>query len=225
MFMSPLTMTTAAVLFDLDGTLLDTLEDIASAVNAVLEHEGFPAHPAAAYRQFIGDGAPMLFRPALPEGKAPPELIARCLSRFQDAYGQCWNIRTRPYEGVPELLDELTRRGLALAVLSNKPDEFTQRCVEHYFSAWPIRAVIGQRADLPRKPDPAGAWEISRRLGISPEAFLYLGDSSVDMKTARSAGMRSIGASWGFRSVDELRSNGAEVIIDHPSELIAVLAG
>ena len=216
-------MTFRAVMFDLDGTLLDTLADIARAANQALDREVMPTHPADDYRSFIGDGVAMLFRRALPHESAEDALIARCVEGFHDAYSRCWDDQTRPYDGIPELLDALVARGLGLAVLSNKPDDFTRLYGEHYLAPWPFRAVVGQRDRVPRKPDPAGALEVADVLGIVPAAFLYVGDSGVDMKTARAAGMFAVGVSWGFRPVEELRSTGAQAIIDHPSELLGLI--
>ncbi len=216
-------MTARAVLFDLDGTLLDTLADLAHATNTVLEQEGFAIHPVDAYRHFIGDGAAMLVRRALPEEARRDDVIARCVAAFGREYERSWNVRTRPYDGILELLNALTARQVGLAVLSNKPDAFTQRCVAEYLGAWPFQAVIGNRADLPRKPDPAGAREIARLLDVPPAQFLYLGDTSTDMQTARRAGMRPLGAAWGFRSREELWSHGAESVLERPADLLDLL--
>ncbi len=212
-----------AIVFDLDGTLLDTLADIAHAANAALALEGFPPHPEADYRRFIGDGVAMLFTRALPRDRVDVALVSRCVTHFDATYGESWNVRTRPYEGIPELLDTLTERKVSLAVLSNKPHEFTRLYGEHYLASWPFVAIYGQREGVPRKPDPAGALEIARRLAVEPGEIVYVGDTGVDMKTARSAGMFPIGVSWGFRPVDELQSSGAAAIIDHPSELLGIL--
>lgn len=217
-------MTIDAVLFDLDGTLLNTLGDIAAAANRVLAESGFPPHPDESYKQFIGSGVRMLFHRALPPDADTDDQIEHCVLRFLHAYNEGWNIRTRPYDGIPELLDELARRDIALTVLSNKPDAFTRRCVEFYFARRPFRAVSGDRPDRPRKPDPAGALAIAHDLAITPDRFLYLGDSSVDMQTGHRAGMHPVGVSWGFRSVDELREHGAEAIVDHPGELLRLIA-
>lgn len=217
-------MTTQAVLFDLDGTLLDTLSDIASAANAALVLEGMPAHPDAAYRAFIGDGVEMLFRRALPPDVDHDDArIARCVAHFHQTYATSWNVASRPYDGIPELLDALAARALPLAILSNKPDEFTRLCAEHYLARWPWAAVVGQRAGVPRKPDPAPALLLAKAIGIAPARITYVGDSSVDMRTARAAGMPAVGVSWGFRSVDELRRTGAGAIIDHPLDLLPLL--
>jgi phosphoglycolate phosphatase len=197
-----------AVVFDLDGTLLDSLADIGDSANAVLAQMGFPAHRPDEYRQFVGEGVAVLFQRALPADQRRPDTIARCVSEFQIAYGRNWNVRTRPYDGIAELLDALAARRLKLAVLSNKPHEFTQACVEHYFVSR-FEVMFGQREGVARKPDPAGALEIAERLKIAPGDFVYLGDSAIDMQTARNAGMKGVGAAWGFRSFDELRSAGA----------------
>jgi phosphoglycolate phosphatase len=221
----PLVSNIRAVLFDLDGTLLDTLEDIGRSANQVLEALGFPAHPIDAYREFIGEGVATLFQRALPPGSDEPDLVASCVERFRDIYGRGWNIATRPYPEIPELLDALSRRSLGLAVLSNKPDVFTRQCVSEYLARWPFGVVFGQREGVPRKPDPAGAFEVADRLGVSPAEIAYLGDSSIDMNTARRAGMLAIGASWGFRSEEELRSSGAAEVIARPFELLDLLDG
>ena len=215
-------MTYRAVLFDLDGTLLDTLGDIASAVNDALAGEGFPTHPIEAYREFIGDGVVTLIERALPvnKGKRDEGAIARCIAGYRSAYEREWNVRTRPYDGIPEMLDSLTSLGVAMGVLSNKPDDFTRLCVSKYLSTWPFRVVFGQREGVPRKPDPAGAIEAARGLGFEPGEVLYVGDTSVDMETGRRAGMRPIGVAWGFRSTEELWSTGAKAVIETPAELL-----
>lgn len=214
-----------AVLFDLDGTLLDTLADIARSANEVLEEQGFPAHPLDAYRQFIGDGVGNLFRRAFPEGapRDDPDLVARCVEGFRETYGRGWNVATRPFPGIPELLDGLVTRSLGMAVLSNKPHTFAVQCVNELLPRWPFRVVLGDREGFARKPDPGGALRIATQLDVAPEQMVYLGDSSIDMTTAHRAGMIPIGVAWGFRSVDELQASGAVRIITHPLELLRFL--
>lgn len=211
-----------AILFDLDGTLLDTLDDIADAMNRALAEHGFPTHPAEAYRYFVGDGVEMLLRRALPAERQSAEVIETCRREYQRQYGLSWNVKTRLYEGIAEMLDAAVGLGLKLAVFSNKPHQFTCQCVQHYLARWSFAAVLGQTAELPRKPDPAGALEIARRLGLRPERFLYLGDTATDMKTARAAGMTSVGALWGFRTREELETSGASVIVRSPREIVAL---
>lgn len=211
------------VIFDLDGTLLDTLADISGAANAVLAEFGAPTHPPAAYRQFIGDGVATLFQRALPASASDPDLNARCVAGFQTAYGRGWANQSAPYGGINELLDTLEQHGVKLAVLSNKPHEFTQLVMRHFFPNSPFHPILGQRAEVPKKPDPAGVHEILQTLAIPADECCYLGDSSVDMETARRAGVLAVGATWGFRSAEELQAYGADVLLDHPLELLPVV--
>lgn len=213
----------SAVLFDLDGTLLDTLEDLGHAVNRMLTSRGFPTHRIDVFRSFIGDGTAMLISRALPEGHRDHETVQRCLEIFLKDYGQHWNVRTRPYDGIPEMLDTLTSRGLRMAVLSNKPDEFTKRCVTELLSRWSFDLVIGQRDGVPPKPDPTSALEVADRLDVPAASFLYLGDSGIDMKTATAAGMFPIGVLWGFREAEELREGGARALMTHPQDIVTFL--
>jgi phosphoglycolate phosphatase len=212
-----------AVIFDLDGTLLDTLEDIADSTNSILAKRNFPLHDLAAYRRYVGDGLGMLIERVLPEGKRTTTTIHECVKAFRDEYAVNWNNKTKPYSGVLEMLDKLTARKLKLAVLSNKPDDFTKRCVSEYLSQWPFDIVKGLNSSTPPKPDPTGAQQIADYLDIRPPNILYLGDSGVDMKTAISAEMFPIGALWGFKPQEELEHNGAQVLIKHPQELLTLL--
>ncbi|MCK6628329.1 MAG: HAD family hydrolase [Anaerolineae bacterium] len=212
-----------AVLFDLDGTLLDTLADLGKAMNRVLVAQGLPGHPLEAYRYFVGEGARLLVTRALPENRRDEATIAACLAAFQADYNQNWRVETKPYPGIPEMLDALTARGLKLAVLSNKPYDFTVRCVRKLLPRWTFEPVFGLRETVPRKPDPAGALEIAACLNIPPAHFLYLGDTAIDMQTARAAGMFPVGALWGFRSAEELEESGAEVLLEEPLGVLGVL--
>ena len=150
-------------------------------------------------------------------------IIQECIQAFRDAYAVNWNNKTKPYSGVVEMLDALTARHLKLAVLSNKPDDFTKRCVNEYLSQWPFEVVKGLSSSIPPKPDPTGAQQIAHHLNILPPDILYLGDSGVDMKTAISAGMFPVGALWGFKPQAELEHNGAQVLIEHPKGLLTLL--
>ena len=188
-----------ATIFDLDGTLLDTLDDIANAANSVLAARGFPTHPNPDYRMFIGEGVVKLMLRMLPETHHDEATVQACVSAYVQAYERTWKMQTKPYAGVPEMLDALGVRGLKLAVLSNKPDQFTQRCVGELLARWAFDVVLGATDRFPRKPNPASALEIARRLGVPPAECLYVGDSGVDMQTARAAHMCSVGALWGFR--------------------------
>lgn len=224
--MSPPKNAPNAILFDLDGTLLNTLIDLAETANSVLSEQGYAIHPVEDYRQFIGDGVPTLFRRALPEGEpeAHPHLIDHCVAMFRTRYADRWNVQTQPYPGIPELIETLHARGMTMAVLSNKPDEFTRQCVSHYFDPGAFRLIVGDRAGHPRKPHPDGALEIAAALGVAPATVWYLGDSSVDMTTAVRAGMVALGVAWGFRSVEELLDTGAQVILHRPHDLLDLIA-
>ena len=213
----------SAVVFDLDGTLLDTLEDLGDAVNRVLIDHGYPAHPMDAYRYFVGDGSAVLIERALPESARGSDVYRECLASFMADYDRSWKVKTRLYDGISEMLDSLTALQVDMAILSNKSHEFTVNCVRDLLSRWRFKAVFGLRTDVPRKPDPAGALEISRLLGAGPDRMLYLGDTAIDMQTAVSAGMFPAGALWGFRTREELLENGARAVIAHPGELLRLI--
>jgi phosphoglycolate phosphatase len=209
-----------AVIFDLDGTLLDTLEDLADSLNRVLYNRGLPTHPTEAFRYFVGSGAAMLVSRALPLEKRNDELAADCLEAFRREYNCNWNNKTTPYKGVSELLDALTAKQTKMAVLTNKPQHFAELCVQEFLSGWEFAMIIGQRDGVPMKPDPAGPREIARCLDIPSQEFLYLGDSDIDMKTAVGANMFPVGALWGFRPEKELRESGALEVIAQPTEFL-----
>ena len=212
-----------AVLFDFDGTLLDTLRDLAESVNSVLSRSGFPEHSLEAYRHFVGEGIEELARRVLPEGHREEATITRTLTDVRQEYRQRWPNHTRPYEGIPELLDALTARRVKMAIVTNKPDDSTRTMAARLLPRWKFDVIVGATTEMPRKPDPKGALEAARRLRLSPEAILYVGDSDIDMKTANAAGMYAVGVLWGFRSADELIRNGAKVLIRKPLELLELL--
>jgi len=215
----------SAVIFDLDGTLLDTLRDLADSMNAVLEELGYSAHPVDAYRTFVGEGVLNLVRRALPPDwrervVRADGFLERCVQAMREQYELRSTLTTAPYPGIPELLASLGERGVYLAVLSNKPDAFTKKLVTRFFGERRFAVVLGARDGVPRKPDPAGAREILRLLGKSPAETLYVGDSGTDMDTAARAGMVSVGVLWGFRSTAELRGHGATRLVSAPHELL-----
>lgn len=212
-----------AVIFDLDGTLIDSLQDIADSMNAVLRALGLPAHPTDAYRMFVGDGVEWLVRRALPDAHRSPDEVREITARVVEEYSRRWKATTRPYAGIPELLDELTARGIRLAILSNKPHAATRAAVEEFLSPWRFEAVQGAESGFPRKPDPAGALAIAQAMHLSVEAFAYLGDTDTDMRTATAAGMFPFGVLWGFRDAENLRSAGARTLLEHPLDLLPLL--
>ena len=211
------------VVFDLDGTLLDTLDDLAESMNAVLSSLGHSTHHVDAYRHFIGDGARKLAERALGKDGSSEEVVDRCIAAMRQEYGKRWARKTRPYEGIDALLEALEGRGVKAAVLSNKPDDFTKAMVDKFFSRHRFAAVAGAKDSVPRKPDPAGALAICQETRLVPGECLYVGDTNTDMKTACAAGMYAVGALWGFREADELLASGANVLVQHPREILKLL--
>jgi len=212
-----------AVIFDLDGTLVDSIEDLKDSMNIVLESHGFPTHDTETFKYFIGNGMRNLVTRSLPPEERSQSLIDSCLSQMQEEYSKRWAIKSRPYDGIPELLDILKANNIKIAVLSNKLHEFTTVMVDRFFSKWNFDIVFGERATVPKKPDPTGALEISSILGIPPEEILYLGDSGTDMETANAANMYAVGVLWGFRKSDELLAAGAKILIHQPLDLLNFL--
>lgn len=211
------------VLFDLDGTLVDSLADLAHSMNRVLADQGLPTHPIQAYRYFVGNGIATLVRRALPAEAQQQDLIEECAHRMRREYALHWADTTRPYPGIAELLDALTAGQIEMAILSNKPDELTRKVVKTLLPDWDFAVVAGARETLPKKPDPAGALRIASLLHREPAEFLYLGDTNTDMQTARAARMFALGALWGFRTADELKENGAQALLSVPMELCPFL--
>lgn len=212
-----------AVLFDLDGTLADTIEDLAASVNRSLRARGFPEHDFAEYKAMVGDGFRLLVTRALPESSRTDTIIDEVAREASAYYAEHCLDMTRPYPGVPELLAALAEPGLALAVLSNKPEELTIKVVRGLFAESQFALVRGESPAFPRKPDPASALDICARLGAAPAETLYLGDSAVDIKTAKAAGCFALGALWGFRGEAELKAAGADAVIARPLDLLEYL--
>lgn len=208
-----------AVLFDLDGTLTDTLADIADAMNRALRLHDLPQWPVEAYRYLVGNGARVLARRCVRERQELAEAVRQTYQAYYETHNL---VRTRPYDGVPELLAALQARGMRLAVLSNKPDADTKAVVRHFFPAIAFDVVRGQVEGVPVKPDPAGALAVAAEMGIAPGEFLYLGDTSVDMQCALAAGMHPVGAVWGFRTAQELTDSGAEHLAQTPDDLLTI---
>jgi phosphoglycolate phosphatase len=215
-----------AVIFDLDGTLLDTIEDITDASNRVYEPRGLGTFSYDEMKTLVGDGAEELIRRVYAwRGRpAPPEtVVAEILNDYRREYQDCWHVHSRPYPGIPELLAELARRGVRTAVLSNKAQMFTAAMAEKLLAAHRFDVVRGARPGVPLKPDPAPALAIAAELGLAPAACAFVGDTNVDMATACAAGMLAAGALWGFRTAAELRSNGAGVLLEAPADLLRAL--
>ncbi len=213
-------MPTQAIIFDLDGTLLDTLEDLTCATNHVLEHLGQPLIPPSTCREMIGNGARVLLERAA-GGDEPA--IQDALKRFLAYYHDHKYDHTEPFPGIPDTLDCLADRGQRFAVLSNKPHPATVDMVNHLLAEWNFDVVFGQREGVPLKPDPTAAIDICERMKVEPTSVVFVGDSGEDMATAKAAGMFAVGVTWGMRDEDELRERGADVIIHTPTELLNVL--
>ncbi len=208
------------VIFDLDGTLLNTIGDLAASCDHVLEQHGLPRHTYEEYCRFVGNGVTRLIERAIPESMRTPETIAALRADFVAYYVKHIDRYTKPYEGIPELLAALAARGVKLAVATNKFQAGTEKLVREFFSDIPFEAVMGQVPDRPLKPDPQVIHQIESQVGVSADEVLYVGDSGVDMDTARAAGVFSVGATWGFRSVEELKEHGADCLAIHPGEIL-----
>lgn len=212
-----------AIIFDLDGTLLNTLDDLADSMNRVLNRLGYPTHPTEAYKYFVGEGIEKLAYRVLPSNSRDAGSVNNCVAAMREEYGLHWKDQTKLYDGIEKMLSELTHRHIKLAILSNKPHHFTEVTVSHYFDKWNFEEVAGAVSNIPRKPDPAGAIQIIRKMKIPTENFLYVGDTNIDMKTANRAGIYAIGALWGFRTETELLESGAKKVILHPEDIVPLL--
>ncbi len=208
-------------IFDLDGTLTDTLASIAYFVNAETAKHGFPAIPVDRFRYFAGNGAATLIRRSLAfHGVEDPVLEKHILADYTAAYDADFLYLTKPYGGITEMVQELKRQNILLAVLSNKPHRTAEKVVTHFFGSGTFAQVLGQREGIPIKPDPAGVYEIMKLLPYTKDECLYIGDTAVDMETGAAAGLTTVGVLWGFRERTELEEAGATHIIAKPAELL-----
>ncbi len=217
-------MPAKAVIFDMDGTLLDSLDDLADAGNAMLAELGYPVHPVASYKNFVGDGMEVLVRRALPD--ASKSDLPRALESMRREYGARWKDKSSLYPGVAEMLDALVARNIPMVVFSNKPQDFALTIMKAIFGRWPFAMSLGAggaSGDIPKKPDPAGALLIARELGIAPADFLLVGDSPMDVQCALRAGMTPVAVTWGFREEADLRAAGADVVISQARELLTLV--
>lgn len=210
-----------AVIFDLDGTLIDTVKDIALSVNHALESLGQPSHSVESYLMRIGKGSRYMISCSLADDKQ--DLIDEILKVQMAYYADHMLDHARPYPGIVEMLDELKKRKYPLAVLSNKPEPFTCKMVDHYFGNGYFDYVMGGRDDIPLKPDPCGALLVAEKLGVSARKSAFVGDTAFDMQVANRAGMHAVGVTWGFRPREDLQDNGAHALIDTAEELLEIL--
>ncbi|MBW2658850.1 MAG: HAD family hydrolase [Deltaproteobacteria bacterium] len=209
----------SSIIFDLDGTLLDTLTDIVESVNSVLTEHQFPIHTRKTYKTFLGDGHHNLITRSVPESTSEP-VILKCCDSFTDIYAKTWMKNCCPYAGVNTMLNSFSDQQIKLAVLSNKPHAFTRKFVERFLPGKIFSAVFGQRDEVEKKPHPAGALAIAAILGQAPAEILFVGDSDIDIKTGKAAGMGTVGVSWGYRPVKELIENRADIIVNSPLEIV-----
>ena len=222
-----------ALIFDLDGTLADSIADIGDAMNAVLAELSLPPHSMEAYKAFVGEGAENLARRSVRAAlgldwrssseDGLPRPLAELVESYRVSYGKANHAASTLYPGVPAMLDGAVARGRRLAVLSNKRDDFTRQLITQLFSRWPFVDVRGERDGVPRKPDPTGAFELALELNVLPERIGFVGDTPIDMGTARRAGMVPIGVLWGFRTRAELTESGARFLLERPEDLLPLL--
>jgi phosphoglycolate phosphatase len=208
------------VVFDLDGTLANSIEDLADSMNEVLKERDFPTHDYETYKTFVGRGLKSLVENALPESINDETTLNECFERMMKLYDDNCINKTCLYPGIPELLTALQEKGIKIGIFSNKANELTQKVVKVLLADWSLSMVIGAGGDIPRKPKPDGALLISEKMGLSPDEVIYVGDSGVDMQTATHAGMYAAGVLWGFRDMEELLENGAKILVEHPLDLL-----
>lgn len=215
-------MTYKAIIFDLDGTLVNSIYDIADSMNTVLKSYNYPTHDYEAYKIFVGSGIKSLVVKALPETHNNEEQVKRCFDEMMVIYKDNCTNKTKAYDGIIELLDQLKAKDIKLAVLSNKADAYTKIVVSTLFPNY-FNPILGLKKEADKKPSPIAALEISKTLNINTNQIIFVGDTDVDMQTASNANMHAVGVLWGFRKQDELIANGAKHILKHPSELLDIL--
>ena len=215
-------MKVEGIIFDLDGTLVHTIDDIAGAANLLFARHGLPEHGIDYYLNWIGNGAVKFIERA--HGKpVSKEQLRAYVNEFKEIYSNNLHDKSRVYDGVPQLLDELVSRGIRLSILSNKPDLLTREVVNYYLSDWPLVPVFGQREEVPRKPDPAGALEIAALMEIEPAEIMFVGDSDNDILTAQAAGMIPIGVSWGYGRLEKEPVEGDYPMIHQASDILNLI--
>lgn len=212
------------VIFDLDGTLINSIGDIADCANTVLSNHGFPTYSIERFKELVGDGFANLTRKLLPPSELSPERIAQFAAEYRALYSQRWHHRTTVYAGINELLASLKEKDITLSVLSNKREDFTKLCTAHFFPDVRFAEVRGERPDTPIKPAPDAAIAIAESCNTTPHECAFVGDSEIDIETAKRAGMRAIGVLWGFRPRTVLETAGADYIVSHPAEIPAILS-
>jgi len=213
------------VIFDLDGTILNTIDDLSDSMNYMLHHFGYPEHSDLFYHmQAVGSGAKNYVKNCLPEDvRADDAKVEECLAFYKAYYNAHSSIKTKPYDGVKEIMQYLSEENIQIVILSNKPDEPVKDLAKKWFSEFKIPCVYGEREGIPRKPDPKGPLAIAEEMGLSPSEIAFVGDSDVDIKTGLNAGMTSIGVLWGFRTKEQLEAAGAEHLVETKEAFISLI--
>lgn len=209
-----------AFIFDLDGTLADSIADIGLSMNEVLVARGLQPHAVERYKDFVGEGAENLVRRAITAAGGEVDDLPALLEAYRQRYAALEHDNSKPYPGIEEMLQAIVASGCPMAILSNKRDDFTKHLVAQEFSRFPFVDVRGEREGVPRKPDPTAAWELSLALNVRPERIGFVGDTKIDAQTATRAGMISVGVLWGFRGRDELTAAGAKLLLERPEDLL-----
>ena len=212
-----------AILFDLDGTLINSLEDLADSANEALKKHGFKIHPLDSYKKFVGNGVRNLIKNAAPSG-TDDSVVDMILKDYRIIYNKNYVNKTRAYDGIHEMLDNLKKAGVKMGVCSNKPHKPTNEIVEKILGCEYFDVIFGEREGIPRKPDPASLIEAAERLGVAPSQTIYVGDSGGDMESANRAEMLAAGVLWGFREKEELIAYGGKILLTSPSELVDFIA-
>lgn len=211
------------VIFDLDGTILNTIADLGTSTNFALHQLGYPTHDIPSYRFRVGNGINKLFERALPDGEKTEENVLRVRKIFIEHYNVHCADATSPYPGIPQLLHTIVQKNLAIAIASNKYQEATTKLIRHFYNDIPFIAVFGQRDGIERKPNPSVVYEIMKVADVEAKDVLYVGDSGVDMQTALNAGVTACGVTWGFRPKTELEAFSPQYIVDEPSSILSLL--
>jgi len=212
-----------AVLFDMDGTLLDTLADLANSMNKALSEMNYSKHPLESYKKFVGDGIEKLVERVVPEKDKKQKTINKLLARFRKLYSEHWADETKLYSGISALLNSLDAFGIQCGIVTNKPHDFAMEMYDYFLSKWKFTKVLGATNKYAKKPAPDMLIEVCKAMEVEPEHTLFLGDSDIDIFAAKRTGMVSVGAAWGFRGKHELKKSKADFIIGNPLELIKIL--
>jgi phosphoglycolate phosphatase len=212
-------MSLKGAIFDLDGTLVNTLDDIADTMNTILQNDGMPTHPTEKYKYLVGEGILELTKKVLPPKQWSDENAKEFVQKFRSLYDHTWHDKSLPYPGIVDLLKTLESNGIKLGVLSNKPDTFVQKIITWFFPTIHFAGVCGELTNIPAKPDPRLALDIAKKMNLPVKQITFIGDSGIDIQTGLNAGMVPVGVSWGFRPVEELVSTGASRVVDTPAEI------